>query len=162
MNHGCRSVAGVGIVLLLMCSQANWAAGESATPRLPVVLDRVHNAAIQPMRAIAAADFDSDGVVDLAAIATVDGQRELLSIRSHSEQLRMRGDQPGLFVSPTSVRQIPATAAHLLSSDLNADGRADLLIAGADQGLWWAAGDGEGGFEAPQPLPVEGRSQQPP
>ncbi|MBI3844691.1 MAG: VCBS repeat-containing protein [Planctomycetes bacterium] len=99
---------------------------------------------------IAAADFDGDGFPDLAILS------------STGQLLTARGDGAGNFASPVIVHQFEF-AMNLSAMDLDADGRADLLLGFAreftpplDSGMTWLLGHGEGSFDAPRHAHLSG------
>jgi hypothetical protein len=98
-------------------------------------------------RRIAAADFNGDGSLDLAF-----GLSGSLGLPQYGDLVRiLENDGTGHFTEgPSFVPGELATA--LLSTDLNDDGDADILVAdGFDTPMFYVVlSDGEGGFELPE------------
>ncbi len=84
---------------------------------------------------VAAADFDGDGVIDLAAGAALEGRIYLF-----------HGKGDGSFAEEGSALTGTAPTA-LAAADLDGDQRADLVV-GVLEGIDVLRGDGQGGFAA--------------
>ena len=96
-------------------------------------------------RSVAVADFDKNGLRDLAGVTT-----DSTGVRRLVLQLQSR---PGIWDAPVLPTAVPAAATQVrsvVSGDLNADGNADLVCSGSS-GVQVLLGDGGGGFTA---LPV--------
>jgi len=92
-----------------------------------------------PVGRLAAADFDADGHVDLLGAAA--------TIRA---AVVMRGHGDGTFDVVTSL-ELPTGGGStaVFATDLNADGRHDVLITQTDGGMTSFLGRGDGSFAAP-------------
>lgn len=88
-------------------------------------------------------DFNGDGRLDLIA-----GEAGANASSFGPVVVRL-GNGDGTFrpAMPTGVSGIPATTA-----DFNADGRRDVVIAGAGGAMWILPGRGDGTFDAPRSL----------
>jgi hypothetical protein len=109
-------------------------------------------------RALAAGDFDEDGVPDVAVVVETSGKTVLVLYRGNvdavypnsldAKQKRAAGeatDSP--FLMPARVRTTPADADLLAAGDFDADDHMDLLVASiGDDALYLHSGDGLGGF----------------
>lgn len=117
---------------------------------------------------LASADFDSDGVPDLAAgFASPEGAF-LLLYRGNADALtpnspegrerRRKGeftDAP--FLAPVRISRLPETPAFLAAGDFDADGHWDLVSAArAGRKLTWLPGNGKGGFGVSRDIPLPG------
>jgi len=118
---------------------------------------------------LATADFDEDGVPDLASgyagpqggiITLVRGNVD--SIYPNAPEAKRRKaegtftDSP--FLSPASVFSLPGGVDFLGSGDFDADGHLDIVAAsrGGDK-LYFMMGDGRGSFGEPKQIDLEGR-----
>jgi hypothetical protein len=106
-------------------------------------------AALPPIRSskpvidIAVADFDGDGILDLA-------------VRPQGVRLG-RGD--GTFSAPRKG-PLKKYIAPIAAGDFDGDGRADLLVADPEEmSVHLLAGAGDGGFRKAAPLPLPGYAQ---
>ncbi|MCP3981619.1 MAG: hypothetical protein GY716_20155 [bacterium] len=96
--------------------------------------------------AIAAGDFDDDGLIDLA-VANRD---------EHSVTI-LRGDGIGGFSPIDTVPLVGRTPAAVSAADLDDDGAMDLIVANSNSGsLSILLGDGSGGFRDPVERAVGG------
>ena len=109
--------------------------------------------------ALAAGDFDEDGVPDLVAAYGSAAGGELALYRGNIEA---RWPRPGLpaalpFWPADTVIPAPAAADLLAVGDMDADGHTDILLAsrGGDR-VHVLPGDGQGRFEQPRALAVPG------
>jgi hypothetical protein len=106
-------------------------------PRKVVVSDPAPQISYRP--ALALADFDGDGALDLAAAA------------GGVTIARGRGD--GTFEPPRAIDFGPGVATAMAAGDLDGDGLADLAVGFVDDlalsGLALMRGDGQGSLEAP-------------
>lgn len=136
-----------------------------AGPAIPEALSRQE---LQP-RSLASADFDGDGVPDLAAgFATSEGGAVVLyrgdadALYPHSPEARQRQAQGGVvgapFLPTDRVLALAAPPDFLFAGDFDADGNVDLAVAtrgGTTIGLH--RGDGRGGFREPEAIEVSGQ-----
>lgn len=94
----------------------------------------------------ATGDFNGDGEVDVA-----------VPHHDNDEIWLLLGKGAGAFEAPRKVR-VPVTKPHahmLLVADADEDGRADLLLAQADDNtVWVLVGDGKGGFQPGSGSPI--------
>jgi hypothetical protein len=89
--------------------------------------------------AVAIADFNGDGKLDLALAGQTPGGDFLVSI--------LFGNGNGTFEAPQTFT-MPSRPSFVATADLNGDGHADLVV--ADQnGLSVFLGNGNGTFQAP-------------
>lgn len=109
-------------------------------------------------RAVAAGDFDEDGVPDLAVAVETSSGSVLVLYRGNVDAVypntlaakRRRAvgeamDSP--FLLPARVRATPANPNYLAAGDFDADGHLDLMAASiGDDTLYLHWGDGQGGF----------------
>ena len=109
-------------------------------------------------RALAAGDFDEDGVPDVAVAVETSGKTVLVLYRGNvdavypnsleAKQKRAAGeatDSP--FLAPARVRTTPVDADLLAAGDFDADDHLDLLVASiGDDALYLHWGDGQGVF----------------
>lgn len=97
-------------------------------------------------RALASADFDGDGIADLALATAIDGEGEL----------RLFPGNPAAIYGPDAARQpaffpgtktvaVPHAPSSLVVGDFDADGLSDAIVGGATT-LDFFRGDGAGGF----------------
>jgi parallel beta-helix repeat protein len=126
--------------------------------------NRAANNGAQPT-ALAAADFDSDGVADLV---TADQSGTLRLYRGNADSLnpnspaakqrRASGqftDDP--FYSTDTVFNLSIRPDFLAAGDFNADGHKDILVAAnGDSALHLLAGNGKGSFAADRAIKIEG------
>jgi hypothetical protein len=102
-------------------------------------------------QALTHADFDGDGIVDLAVVT----RAKLLKI--------LRGDGSGGFAASGSSVAVGGEPAGLVHADLNRDGKEDLVVPvyrGDGYRLTILLGDGAGGF-APSDLPLGSSANNP-
>ena len=114
--------------------------------------------------ALAAADFDADGAMDMVAgystnsggvLALVRGNPDAYAPRDHSVYKKARrGIVPTTFLSKASVVAVPESPDLLVTGDFNRDGRKDVLVAARGGALYLLAGDGRGHLLAPQEVPL--------
>ncbi len=90
--------------------------------------------------AAAVADFNNDGVSDIASANLNDGNVSLL-----------RGNGNGTFGVATNLK-IGSGATDVASADLNADGNADLVVTDGMNSVSVALGNGDGTFRTPKTI----------
>lgn len=148
---------GVGICLIgaTLAPLAEAATG-SATPRINQALDVVQRTPGDTPLAIVAADFNADGILDLAVLSSASAGRKISVVAGKRSELNLRSETDAWFESTQSQSRAPNNAERLLAADLNADGRADLLMANAAGELWWSAALSDGRFEPPVSLDLGG------
>src|SRR5438552_3202621 len=121
----------------------------------------------QPL-AVAAGDFDEDGVPDLVggydspsgsfAVLHRGNVDSIYPNTPEAEQRKARGeftDAP--FLSPAQVFELPQRQDFIGAGDFDADGHLDLVMATTgDEKLVWLTGDGRGGFGSARELILPG------
>src|SRR5215813_2829735 len=116
----------------------------------------VEQGVTQPL-ALAAGDFDEDGVPDLVCGYEGPGGGILTPHRGNvdaiypnspeAQQRKADGtftDSP--FLSPARVFAVPEVPEFLGVGDFDTDGHLDVVLAYRGKVLYWLAGDGQGGF----------------
>jgi hypothetical protein len=109
-------------------------------------------------RAVAAGDFDEDGVPDLAVVVETSSGSVLVLYRGNvdavypntlaAKRRRTAGEaRDSPFLSPARVRATPANPDYLSAGDFDADGHLDLMaVSIGDDTLYLHRGDGQGKF----------------
>jgi CSLREA domain-containing protein len=136
----------------------------------PADLQRLLERRAEP-RSLAAADFDEDGVVDLAAgyadagsglglVAVWRGNVDALD--PWGPEARRRRDAGAFtaapFLGPPAIAALPAPADHLAAGDFDGDGHQDLAAARAGgAAIHLLAGRADGDFAAAETIPLVGR-----
>ncbi|MEM9530297.1 MAG: CSLREA domain-containing protein [Pseudomonadota bacterium] len=108
------------------------------------------------LQAMATADFDGDGVSDLAVSYTdKEGAGVLLLRGVPSRAFSATSDT--VFSETLTALRLPGPATHLLAGDFDADGKLDLLAA-RERGssLWLLPGDGYGKLKRGAPVALPG------
>jgi hypothetical protein len=121
--------------------------------------DGINGDKSQP-QVLASADFDADGVADLA-VADSNGALRLFKssykARKGEEKTERGGDESEPFEPTGKSVALNISPDFLVAGDFNADGRADLLAAAKGaSGVSLLSGDGQGNFSAPQNIAVTG------
>ncbi len=110
--------------------------------------------------ALASADFDEDGMPDLASgYAAADGTGIVTIHRGNANALWPYGKaaDPPAFLPDARVFALPVAPDFLGAGDFDADGHWDLVAAHAgDQALYLLHGDGHGGFSTPERIDLPG------
>jgi hypothetical protein len=109
--------------------------------------------------ALASADFDADGVPDLAVAYAGENGGFVLIRRGNVESIfpPNADAKPEPFFAESSRFEILLAADHLSAGDFNGDGRADLLaVKNGSNVLIFLAGTGAGDFAAPQAIELKG------
>jgi uncharacterized protein (TIGR03437 family) len=126
-------------------------------------------ATLRQVTAVATADFDEDGMPDLAEAGVVDagggvrlqrGNQAAVYPNSLAAQSLRAQDAAAAAAPflPTAVTfSLPVAPDWLAAGDFDADGHADLAAAArGDAALYWLRGDGQGKFESARSLPLPG------
>ncbi len=100
-----------------------------------------------PANQLASGDFNGDGRPDLAAASS--------SYGSNSIQILIADAQGGFYSLPAP--SLPESPATLGAGDFTGDGYVDLLIT-AQQASYLLPGNGDGTFQAPSAIPLDGYS----
>jgi hypothetical protein len=117
--------------------------------------------------ALAAADFNADGAMDVVAgYSTKNGGAIVLMLGNPDAyaptdlslyKKAMQGSVPATFLSKASVFAVQESPDLMVTGDFNRDGYKDVLIAAHGGGLYLLAGDGHGNLLAPQAVPLPGQ-----
>jgi hypothetical protein len=117
--------------------------------------------------ALAAADFDADGAMDVVAGYSMGSAGVLAVLRGNPEayapkdlslyKKALQGSLPATFLSKASVIALPESPDLLVTGDFNRDGHVDVLVAARGGALYFLAGDGHGNLLAPTVVPVLGQ-----
>jgi Divergent InlB B-repeat domain/Abnormal spindle-like microcephaly-assoc'd, ASPM-SPD-2-Hydin len=118
--------------------------------------------------ALAAADFNADGAMDVVAGYSANGGGVLAILRGNPDafapkdptlyQKAMKGSVPATFLSKASAFSLPESPDLLVTGDFNHDGNKDVLVAArGSNNLYLLAGDGTGNLLAPQVVPILGQ-----
>lgn len=140
-----------GVSVLL----GNRRGGFSAPRRYPIELE------LQGSHAVAVADLDGDGHLDIATsnipFACLPGDPDCSPPDLGSVSI-LRGDGRGGFGAQVQIEGVAASPRAIAAADVTGDGRADLVVPhfGVDDfGLRVLAGDGNGGFADPVHLDTD-------
>jgi hypothetical protein len=155
-------VSGVTKPLVALENPDSLKIGYTGSPDLVRALE---SGAARPT-ALAAADFDLDGVADLVigyatasggVIALLRGNPDAFAPKDQNlYQSGMRGDMPPTFLSMATVFGVPESPDFLATGDFNHDGYEDLLVGKKRGGLYLLNGDGRGNLLAPEPVSLPG------
>jgi hypothetical protein len=118
--------------------------------------------------ALAAADFNADGAMDVVAGYSTNSGGVLTLLRGNPDayapadatlyQKAMKGSVPPTFLSKASAFSLPESPDLLITGDFNRDGNKDVLVgARGSNNLYLLAGDGTGNLLAPQVVPLLGQ-----
>ena len=140
--------------------------------------DSLENGAARPL-ALAAGDFDEDGVPDLIVGYACSACSTNLSLSVNGFLALQRGNVDSIypnapeantrkaqgeftdapFLSPARVFEVPQQPTFIGAGDFDADGRLDIVIAtDGEQRLTWLAGDGQGHFGNANEIALPGRA----
>src|SRR5688572_19047839 len=163
-SNAVTAVAPVGNTSIRLQPPRTLPASYEATAELRAALE---NNLAQP-RALAAADFDQDGVLDLISgyeyqnrgIVTVSrGNIESAYPNSPEAQLRLSNGKStnSSFLWPARAIPVPVPVHLIGAGDFDGDGHGDIVTASRSGGpLYLLSGDGQGGFAAPSPIALPG------
>jgi hypothetical protein len=119
--------------------------------------------------ALASADFNSDGAIDVVAGYSTKSGGALALFHGNSDAFTptdqtlygkaiLQGKVPPTFLAQASAFTLPESPDLLVTGDFNRDGRQDVLVAArGSTNLYLLAGDGHGNLLAPQAVPVPGQ-----
>src|ERR1700733_8605222 len=118
--------------------------------------------------ALAAADFNADGAMDVVAGYSTRSGGALALFRGNPDayaptdttlyQKAMKGSVPATFLSQASAFSLPESPDLLVTGDFNRDGDKDVLVgARGSNNLYLLAGDGAGNLLTPQVVPILGQ-----
>ncbi len=117
--------------------------------------------------ALASADFDSDGAMDVVAgfstktggvLALLRGNPNAYAPQDPSFYAKaLHGSVPATFLSKATVFTIPESPDFIATGDFNLDGYKDVLVGTRGNGLYLLTGDGRGNLLPPQAVPVAGQ-----
>ena len=118
-------------------------------------------------RALAAADFDADGAMDVVAgystgnggvLALFHGNPDAFAPKDLTLYGKAaKGNVPPTFLSKAGAFAVPESPDLLVTGDFNRDGNKDVLVAARGGSLYLLAGDGHGNLLAPQAVPLPGQ-----
>jgi List-Bact-rpt repeat protein/Big-like domain-containing protein/centrosomal CEP192-like protein/HYDIN/CFA65/VesB family protein len=114
--------------------------------------------------ALAAADFNADGAMDVVAgystkdggvVAVFRGNPDAYAPRDTSlYQKALQGNVPATFMSKAFAFTVPESPDLMVTGDFNRDGNKDVLVAARGGNLYLLAGDGSGKLLAPKLVPL--------
>jgi len=117
--------------------------------------------------ALAAADFDADGAMDVVAGYSTKSGGVLVLMRGNPDAFAptdltlygkaAKGNVPPTFLSKAIVFTVPESPDLIATGDFNRDGNKDVLVAARGGALYLLAGDGHGNLLAPQAVPLPGQ-----
>lgn len=119
--------------------------------------------------ALASADFNHDGAIDVVAGYAIKGGGVLALFRGNPDAFApidqtlygkaiLQGKVPPTFLPKASAFRLPESPDLLATGDFNRDGKQDVLVAArGSSNLYLLAGDGRGNLLAPQAVPVLGQ-----
>lgn len=172
-----RRIIGIGLIASFSLLTSAAAAPRDPRPVAASFLDRngrpveARTEGLEP-RALVTADFDEDGIADVAALLSDQGRSRVALLAGNADALypfepaaRRRtlehgGDAPSLQpLGP--LFDLPVPADVIGAGDFDDDGHADLVL-GAEGGraLFLLRGDGHGGLSDPIERRLEGRLEQ--
>ena len=143
------------------------------SPKLTYAGDGAAVAALQggtaTPTALAAADFNADGAMDVVASYSTKTGGALAIFHGNPDAFAptdqtlygkaiVQGKVPPTFLPKASAFALPESAELLATADFNGDGKKDVLVAArGSSNLYLLLGDGTGNLLAPQAVPVPGQ-----
>jgi hypothetical protein len=117
--------------------------------------------------ALAAADFDADGAMDVVAGYSTKNGGVVALMRGNPDAYAptdvtlygkaAKGNVPATFMPQAAVFAVPGSPDLLATGDFNRDGSKDVLVASRGGALYLLAGDGHGNLLAPQAVTLPGQ-----
>jgi hypothetical protein len=117
--------------------------------------------------ALASADFDADGAVDVVAGYSTGNAGVIVLFRGNKDAFSptdptlypkaIKGSIAATFLSKAQAFSVPESPDLLATGDFNRDGHQDVLVASRGGKLYFLAGDGNGNLLAPTVVPVLGQ-----
>jgi len=117
--------------------------------------------------ALASADFNADGAMDVVAGYSGNGGGFLVLMRGNPDAFAptdltlygkaAKGNVPPTFLSKAAVFTVPESPDLIATGDFNRDGYKDVLVASRGGSLYLLAGDGHGNLLAAKAVPVLGQ-----
>ena len=117
--------------------------------------------------ALASADFNADGAMDVVAGYSGNGGGFLVLMRGNPDAFAptdltlygkaAKGNVPPTFLSKAKVFTVPESPDLIATGDFNRDGYKDVLVASRGGSLYLLAGDGHGNLLAAKAVPVLGQ-----
>ena len=117
--------------------------------------------------ALAAADFDADGAMDVVAgystrnggvIVLYKGNPDAFAPTDTSLYAKaMKGNVPPTFLAKAKAFAVPESPDLIVTADFNRDGDPDVLVAARGNNLYLLAGDGKGNLLPAQIVPLTGQ-----
>src|SRR5579863_2596869 len=117
--------------------------------------------------AMAAADFDADGAMDVVAGYSTKNGGALVLMRGNPDAYAptdlslygkaAKGNVPPTFLSKATVFTVPESPDLIATGDFNRDGYKDVLVGARGGALYLLTGDGHGSLLAPQAIPLPGQ-----
>jgi len=117
--------------------------------------------------ALAAADFNADGAMDVVAGYSTGNGGVLVLMRGNPDAFAptdqtlyakaMKGKVPPTFLSKATAFSLPESPDLLVTGDFNHDGKPDVLVAARGGSLYLLAGDGRGNLQPPQIVSLPGQ-----
>jgi len=117
--------------------------------------------------AMAAADFDADGAMDVVAGYSTENGGAVVIMRGNPDAYAptdltlygkaAKGTVPATFLPQAAAFTVPGSPDLLATGDFNRDGSKDVLVASRGGALYQLAGDGHGNLLAPQVVTLPGQ-----
>jgi hypothetical protein len=117
--------------------------------------------------ALAAADFDADGAMDVVAGYSAKNGGLVVLMRGNPDAFAptdltlygkaAKGNVPPTFLPKATVFTVPGSPDLIATGDFNRDGYKDVLVGTRGGSLYLLAGDGHGNLLAPQAIPLPGQ-----